>query len=48
MTEIVIKKKAKKTANNTENNKEQDKPAMATLEQLLALQKHINENYCNK
>lgn len=48
MAEIIIKKKPKvknsgKEILSTESNQE-----MATMEQLLKLQKYINDNYCNK
>jgi hypothetical protein len=46
MTETITKKASKPIKEKKEEAKQQ-KPTMATLEQLLELQKHFNENYCN-
>jgi hypothetical protein len=45
MTETIIKKANKPAKEKKEEAKQ--KPSVATLEQLLELQKHFNENYCN-
>jgi hypothetical protein len=45
MTEIITKKINKPAKEKKEEAKQ--KPSVATMEQLLELQKHFNENYCN-
>jgi hypothetical protein len=45
MTETTIKKINKPTKEKKEETPR--KSAMATIEQLLELQKHFNENFCN-
>jgi hypothetical protein len=45
MTETIIKKVNKPAKEKKEEASQ--KPVMATLEQLLELQKHFNENFCN-
>jgi hypothetical protein len=46
MTETITKKVNKPFKEKKEEAAQ--KPVMATMEQLLELQKHFNENYCNK
>jgi hypothetical protein len=45
MTETIIKKANKPVKEKKEEASQ--KASVATIEQLLELQKHFNENYCN-
>jgi len=46
MTETIVRKNNKPAQEKKEEAVTQA-PAKATIEQLLELQKHFNENYCN-